>query len=167
MRAREPVRNVVGTVGTPALTTRAVCGHELEMAPSGVEAALIGFIDDASKVVDREAWFSFDRLAFETGSAVLRPSSQAQLRNISEILKCYQNVNLKVGGYTDNVGDPASNLKLSQARAENTRQAILSNGVDPSRVEAEGYGEQFPVASNDTDQGRQRNRRIDVRVTKK
>ncbi len=98
---------------------------------------------------------------------MLAPASQPQVRNIATIMECYPNVNLKVGGYTDNVGDPASNLKLSQARAENTAAAIVSHGVPAARVQAEGYGEQHPVASNDTAEGRQRNRRTDVRVTRK
>ena len=82
-------------------------------------------------------------------------------------MNCYPNVNVKVGGYTDNVGDPAANLKLSQTRADNTVAAIASNGIPRTRLESEGYGEQHPVAGNDTAEGRQRNRRIDVRVTRK
>jgi OOP family OmpA-OmpF porin len=158
----------VATTGTVALVKRKLsCGQELEMAPNGVEARLVAFIDDKGQVVPKETWMTFDRLEFETGSAALRPTSQAQIRNIAVILRCYDNVNLKIGGYTDNVGDPASNQRLSQQRAENTRQAVLKEGIEPSRLEAEGYGEQHPVASNDTEEGRQRNRRIDVLVIKK
>ena len=76
-------------------------------------------------------------------------------------------MSVKVGGYTDNVGDPAANLKLSQERAQNTMNALAALGVEKVRIEAEGYGEQHPVADNSTDEGRQRNRRIDIRVTKK
>ncbi len=85
----------------------------------------------------------------------------------ASILKAYPNVNLKIGGYTDNVGDDAANLKLSAARAEATSKALLDRGIATGRLEAEGYGEQHPIASNETEEGRQRNRRIDVRVTKK
>jgi outer membrane protein OmpA-like peptidoglycan-associated protein len=143
------------------------CGQELEVAANGVEAKLISFIDDKSRAVDDTSWFTFDRLEFETASATLLPGSQPQLRNIAAVMNCYPNVNIKVGGYTDNVGDPASNLKLSQARAENTAAAIVTHGIARNRLEAEGYGEQHPVASNDTAEGRQRNRRIDLRVTRK
>ncbi len=170
LRTREPRRDVVGTVGTAALPLvkhLLSCGQELEVAPNGVETRLVGFINDRALTVDKVEWVSFDRLEFESASATLRPSSEAQLRNIADILRCYPNVNLKIGGYTDNVGDPASNLKLSQARAENTRQAVVRHGIDARRLEAEGYGEQYPVATNDTEAGRQRNRRIDVRVTGK
>jgi outer membrane protein OmpA-like peptidoglycan-associated protein len=76
-------------------------------------------------------------------------------------------VELKVGGYTDNTGDKAYNLKMSQERDRNTMNELVAGGVAASRLSAEGYGEQFPVATNDTDEGRQRNRRIDVNVTKK
>jgi outer membrane protein OmpA-like peptidoglycan-associated protein len=72
-----------------------------------------------------------------------------------------------VGGYTDNVGDPAANLHLSQQRADTTAQAIVANGISASRLSAEGFGEQYPVGSNDNEEGRQRNRRIDLRVTQR
>jgi outer membrane protein OmpA-like peptidoglycan-associated protein len=139
----------------------------LNIPANGVESKLVAFIEDPGRNVDRETWFSFDRLEFETASAQLRPTSQEQLRNVAEILKAYPQVNVKIGGYTDNVGDDASNLKLSGERATNTMNEIANLGIDKSRLEAEGYGEQFPVADNATEEGRQRNRRIDIRVTKK
>ncbi len=177
-RTPEPPRALVGTAGltppavpaalrTPALVKRTLsCGQELDMAPNGVEAGLIAYID-GGRAVDKDSWFTFDRLEFESASATLKPTSQAQLQNVAAILRCYPNVNLKIGGYTDNVGDPASNQRLSDARAQNTRQAVISHGIDQSRLAAEGFGEQFPVATNETEEGRQRNRRIDVRVTRK
>jgi len=124
-------------------------------------------VDLMASRTDKETRFTFDRLQFETGSANLAPGSEQQVRNIAEILRCYPNVNLKFGGYTDATGDAAANQRLSQARAETARQAVISQGVDSSRIEAEGYGQEHPVAGNDTNDGRQRNRRIDVRVTKK
>src|ERR1700752_323466 len=139
----------------------------LRIPSNGVENKLLAFIQDPSRAVDKTTWFSFDRIEFETDSAALKPSSREQLANTAAILKAYPQVALKVGGYTDNTGDPAHNLKLSQARATRTVNELKSLGVEGSRLEAEGYGEQFPVADNSTPEGRQRNRRIDVRVTKK
>jgi OmpA-OmpF porin, OOP family len=78
--------------------------------------------EDASKPVDKTTWFTFDRLEFETGSTDLNPSSAEQLKNIAEILKAHPKVGLKIGGYTDNTGNPDANLKLSQKRAESTMQ---------------------------------------------
>jgi outer membrane protein OmpA-like peptidoglycan-associated protein len=175
-RNRQPDREMasvtegtpVGTAGNVVLVKqRLSCGQELDVAPSGIERRLVSFIDDKGRRVDKETWFTFDRLAFETGSANLASASEPQIRNIAEILRCYPTVNLKIGGYTDNTGDAAANQRLSQARAEAARQAIVRQGIEPTRIEAEGYGQEHPVASNDTDDGRQRNRRIDVLVTKK
>jgi outer membrane protein OmpA-like peptidoglycan-associated protein len=74
---------------------------------------------------------------------------------------------LKIGGYTDNAGDDAANLALSTDRARAVMGELINMGVAANRLEAEGYGEAHPVASNDTEEGRQQNRRVSVRVTKK
>ena len=142
-------------------------GVTLNIPEFGIERKLLAFIQDAGRPVDKTTWFTFDRLQFETGSAVLKPSSREQLANIAAILKAFPQVAIKIGGYTDNVGDPQANLKLSRDRAGNTMQELVKLGIDPSRLESEGYGEEHPVADNATEEGRQQNRRIDVRVTKK
>jgi OmpA-OmpF porin, OOP family len=74
---------------------------------------------------------------------------------------------IKLGGYTDNTGDSVNNVKLSQQRAEAAKAELVSRGIDAKRLSAEGYGPMHPVADNATEEGRARNRRIDVRVTKK
>ena len=97
----------------------------------------------------------------------MKASAQEQIENLAAILRAYPNVSLKVGGYTDNTGNAGANLNLSHARAIATLNALVSQGIARDRLEAEGYGNEHPVASNDTDEGRRRNRRVDVRVTKK
>ena len=74
---------------------------------------------------------------------------------------------MKIGGYTDNTGDPAHNQALSEARAKGVMDALVAQGVDPSRLESQGYGDQYPVGDNSTEEGRQANRRIALRVTQK
>jgi outer membrane protein OmpA-like peptidoglycan-associated protein len=74
---------------------------------------------------------------------------------------------VKVGGYTDNTGDPAANQKLSQDRANAVVLELVTLGIPASRLSAEGYGQQYPVADNSTDSGRAQNRRIALRVTEK
>jgi len=111
-------------------------GVELNIPELGVENKLIGFIEDAQRPVDEKTWFSCDRLTFETGKATLKPESQEQLKNIAEILKAYPKVAIKIGGYTDNVGDPQANLKLSQLRADAVMADLVKLGVDPSRLKA-------------------------------
>lgn len=149
-------------------TTLDVNGVKLNIASTGnpVESSLLEFIK-SDKQVDKETWFDFDRLLFETGSADLKPQSKEQLENVAEILKAYPAVAIKLGGYTDNTGDAAANLKLSSERAQSVKKSLADLGVDNVRLESEGYGEEHPVASNDAEEGRAQNRRISIRVTKK
>jgi len=149
------------------IDTKLPNGVSLHIPSNGVENKLLAFIGDSTKPVDKTNWFSFDRLEFETDSAKLKPSSQEQLANVAAILKAYPQVNLKIGGYTDNTGNQAHNLKLSQDRATTTLNELVKQGIAESRLAAEGYGQEFPLADNATAEGRQRNRRIDIRVTQK
>jgi K(+)-stimulated pyrophosphate-energized sodium pump len=140
---------------------------ELKGRKDGIESSLVNFLE-SSAPVDKETWFNFDRLTFATGSAQLdMEQSRDQLTNIAEILKAFPKAKLKIGGYTDNVGDAAANLKLSAERATNVKAAIEGLGIAADRLEAEGYGQDHPVASNDTEEGRAQNRRIAVRATAK
>jgi outer membrane protein OmpA-like peptidoglycan-associated protein len=152
-------------VAVERMTVSLPGGAALDVPADSLEAQLVGFVESGS--ADEETWFDFDRLLFETGSARLRPESRQQLANVARILQAYPGVEVKIGGYTDNVGDPASNLALSQARAESVTAELVALGIAPERLAAEGYGEQHPVADNATEEGRARNRRIALRVTDK
>jgi outer membrane protein OmpA-like peptidoglycan-associated protein/uncharacterized protein YegP (UPF0339 family) len=142
-------------------------GVDLNIPEFGIENKLLKFIEDDSKSVDKTTWFSFDRINFDSGKAELTLDSREQIKNIAEIMRAYPDVKLKVGGYTDNTGSLEFNKKLSEERAESVKNALISQGVSQDRLEAEGYGPEFPVASNETEEGRAKNRRIDVRVTAK
>jgi outer membrane protein OmpA-like peptidoglycan-associated protein len=142
-------------------------GFELNIPENGIENKLINFIEDPSRPVDKTTWFDFDRLLFATGSASLEPASTEQLTNIAAILQAYPKVDIRIGGYTDNTGDPAVNLTLSQERATTVMGELAKLDVDPSRMDAKGYGEEHPVADNSTEAGRALNRRISLRVTAK
>jgi OmpA-OmpF porin, OOP family len=180
-RAKEPVSNAVQTASNAAsnagaavssalgdfFKTKLPDGVELNIPQFGIENKLISFLNDSSKPVDTTTWFNFDRLLFDTGQATLQPSSQEQLGNIAAILKAYPNVHVKIGGYTDNTGDAAANLALSEARAKNVMDALVAAGIDPSRLESKGYGDQYPVGDNNTEDGRAQNRRIALLVTQK
>lgn len=157
---------ILATVEPVNAFVRNLGAFELRGATDGVEAKLISFIESGkAPCTDAECWFTFDRLTFETGSARLDMSaSQGQIENIAEILRAFPGIQLKIGGYTDNTGSQEANMALSQARAEAVVTAVSALGVDASRLIAEGYGPQFPVASNDTENGRAQNRRIDVRI---
>jgi OmpA-OmpF porin, OOP family len=142
-------------------------GTELNIRSLGTENRLLDFIEDRSRPVDKTTWFDFDRLTFDTGKATLQASSTEQLQNIAAILKAYPKVEVKIGGYTDNSGTKEANLRLSQDRAANVMNELVQRGVDASRLSAEGYGEEHGVGDNSTFEGRQKNRRIALRVIAK
>jgi outer membrane protein OmpA-like peptidoglycan-associated protein len=86
---------------------------------------------------------------------------------VAAIFAAYPKVHAKIGGYTDNTGDARANQTLSQDRANSVMDQLVSLGIDKGRLEAEGYGDQHPVADNATEAGRAQNRRIALRITEK
>ena len=101
-------------------------------------------------------------ILFATGSATIDPQSNERLDRVVEYMTHMARARIRISGHTDNVGNPQRNRELSQARAEAVRAYLVSHGIDGSRVEAIGYGDAQPVASNDTEAGRAQNRRIEA-----
>jgi OmpA-OmpF porin, OOP family len=97
---------------------------------------------------------------FDTGKATIRQASFKELDDLAEVLKDGKTKG-EVGGHTDNVGQPDANLKLSQARADAVAAYLVKKGVPKDVVTAKGYGDTKPVAVNDTDENKQRNRRVE------
>jgi OmpA-OmpF porin, OOP family len=108
--------------------------------------------------------YTLDNVHFDVGKATLRPESFPELEELVAYLKNKEDIKIEIAGHTDNVGKDADNLKLSQQRADAIRNYVLKKGIQPARVTAKGYGTAEPVADNDTDEGRQLNRRTEVRV---
>jgi outer membrane protein OmpA-like peptidoglycan-associated protein len=139
-------------------------GVDIDVVPFGLEQKVVAFLEDRFAIIDKSKWFDFDRLRFMSGSTELTPGSRAQLRNVAKIMKAYPNMKIKIGGYTDNTGDPASNMRLSDGRAKSAMVQLIKFGVQADRLEAEGYGEQHPVADNATAEGRAKNRRTALSI---
>jgi outer membrane protein OmpA-like peptidoglycan-associated protein len=99
---------------------------------------------------------------FETGKATLKPGAAARLQPVVAYLNASPNVRVRIDGHTDSVGDAAMNLRLSQARAAAVRSALVTAGVDASRIDAVGHGESQPVGTNVNAAGRQANRRVEL-----
>jgi len=99
---------------------------------------------------------------FETGQSELRREAQTSLVEVVDLLQSQPDNKIRIEGHTDSTGDAEVNLKLSEQRARNVLDALVSLGVDGSRITAAGMGEDFPIASNETEDGRKRNRRVDV-----
>jgi outer membrane protein OmpA-like peptidoglycan-associated protein len=103
-------------------------------------------------------------LYFDTASNRLRPESQARLNDFAVKVRGNPNVHVTVNGFTDNVGNPASNMRLSQARANAVTADLEHLGISKGDITAQGFGEDNPIADNSTADGRARNRRVTVGV---
>jgi len=110
--------------------------------------------------------FTLKNVFFDTGKATLRVESNKELDDLVDFMSHQKAIVIEVGGYTDNVGSDADNLKLSQARAEAVRTYLVKKGIGQDRIQAKGYGSADPVASNDTPEGKQQNRRTEVHILK-
>ncbi|MFW6198123.1 MAG: OmpA family protein, partial [Myxococcota bacterium] len=108
------------------------------------------------------ASFVLEEIQFDTGKATLREGSYARLDEVAEYMTHKKSARIEVSGHTDNVGKPAANKTLSRKRAQAVRKYLISQGIAGSRIKAVGYGAERPIASNDTEKGRQKNRRIEV-----
>ena len=151
-----------------AFTTQALPnGVQIRVPVNGAESRLIGFIEDPSRPVDKTTWFELDRVTFAPKSATLTPESQEQLANLVAVMKAYPNTHIKIGGYTDDVGNQRANERLSQRRADAVKRSLTQQGIAVNRVRSEGYGEEHAVGDNSTEGGRAQNRRIAVLVTSK
>lgn len=111
---------------------------------------------------DRGLVITMSDVLFDAGSADLRPGGIRLVARIAAFLHEYPNRTIAIEGFTDSVGDEALNRTLSERRADAVRAALMDGGIQGNRIVARGYGEAFPVASNETAEGRQRNRRVEV-----
>jgi OOP family OmpA-OmpF porin len=103
-------------------------------------------------------------IEFETGRATIKPVSFPILDDVLELLKSKPSMKLGVHGHTDSKGVPANNLKLSKDRAAAVRRYLEGKGIAPSRLESDGFGQTKPIAPNDTDDGRAKNRRVEFKI---
>lgn len=108
-----------------------------------------------------------NNIFFDTGKSELRPESGPELDRLVTTLNDAPKMVIEVRGHTDNTGSNEINAKLSQDRADAVREYFISKGIEPDRIASKGFGETKPVATNDTDEGRQQNRRVEFVIVKK
>jgi outer membrane protein OmpA-like peptidoglycan-associated protein len=111
--------------------------------------------------------FVFDNLNFETGTTTLTSDSVPTVESLVAILKAYPVVAVRLEGHTDNTGDSAANKKLSLDRAIVVKEIMIKSGIAEGRIATDGYGQEKPIASNDTEAGRAQNRRTELVVAKR
>ncbi|PUZ25762.1 hypothetical protein DCC81_15980 [Chitinophaga parva] len=143
-------------------------GITINAYKGGIEDELISFIRDPNAQPGKDKWFDFNTLNFKFGTAEILPESRTELENIVQILKAYPKVKIKIGGYTDKVGDEVVNKKISQARATAVSKALKDGGVGSQVTGAEGYGSQYAkYAADAPESDRIKDRRIAVSVREK
>ncbi|MDD2780229.1 OmpA family protein [Sulfuricurvum sp.] len=103
-------------------------------------------------------------ITFDTAKTNIKANFNPVLDDIASVMVKYPETKIEVQGHTDNVGSDASNLTLSQLRAQSVTSYLSSHGVDSNRIKSVGYGETMPIASNDTPSGREANRRVEIKI---
>jgi outer membrane protein OmpA-like peptidoglycan-associated protein len=167
---------VGGLIGKAAGNT--VLGAILGAAVGGAAGAYIGnYMDKQAEEMKRDLAgakvervgegikVTFDSgLLFDVDKATLKPQSMANLQKLATILEKYEDTNILLEGHTDNTGSDEHNLELSRLRAQAVANYLASLQVSPTRFNIMGYGEAQPISSNETVEGRQSNRRVDLAV---
>ena len=140
-------------------------GTSLSVPDGSLTYNLANYLSSGEQDVPRT--FAFDHLNFQSSSADLTPDSVQTVHDLTELMKAYPNVQFQLAGHTDNTGDADANQKLSVDRANTVKSMLVSGGINPQRISTTGYGQMRPIAINDTDEGRAKNRRIELIVTSK
>jgi outer membrane protein OmpA-like peptidoglycan-associated protein len=115
-----------------------------------------------AKQTDRGIVLTLGDVLFDTGRAELNPGAASKMDQLAQFLAQHPDRRAEIDGFTDSVGSDAYNQELSQRRANAVKAALVTRGVDPTRINTQGYGKAYPVASNTDSGGRQLNRRVEV-----
>jgi OOP family OmpA-OmpF porin len=165
LRPRTP--RAVGPDAIPAVPANITLpGGATISAPTGsINYSLAQFLADGTQAAPKT--FVFDHLSFETGSTQLTPGSAQTVSNLAQVLRAYPNAQIQLSGHTDNTGSADANQSLSLNRADAIKAMLVGQGISAERISTQGLGQDRPLASNDTEEGRARNRRTELTVTSK
>jgi len=133
-------------------TTGATVGYQEIVKDIGLKKVIIG-----AKIVLNNIFFDYDK-------ATLRHESTAELERLTDLMNKNENLRIEISGHTDNLGSDEYNQKLSERRSKAVVDYIIGKGVDQERMTYAGYGEAQPIETNDTDEGRQMNRRTEFKI---
>jgi outer membrane protein OmpA-like peptidoglycan-associated protein len=147
-----------------AARTREVGTAEAQAAAAAAQTARLQTEIDALKATptDRGLVLTLGDVLFDTGKAELNSGASRKLDQLAQFLSEHKDRRVQIDGFTDSVGSDGYNQELSERRANSVKSALLTRGIDSSRISTEGYGKAFPVASNTDSGGRQMNRRVEV-----
>ena len=141
-------------------------GVTLNVPKGSFEEELVNVVRNPADSTYKNRWFILDRSPFDGETANLKPEAAAQLQNLAAIMKAYPRVSIKIGGFLDIAGHKA-NSKLASLRSISVFRELLKYGVQRKNLRADGYGSTMAIASNDTEEGRIKNRRVAIIVKTK
>jgi outer membrane protein OmpA-like peptidoglycan-associated protein len=119
--------------------------------------------DEMKRKLDTAGQVSIYGIHFDVDKSTLKPGSEKVLMEIVKLLKGYPDLKIEIQGHTDSQGSKDYNLKLSERRAQTVKSFLIIYGIDASRMITKGYGPDKPVTSNETDEGRALNRRVELK----
>ena len=159
----EPQQTVSAQVTRPLEAVLLPNGTQLSVPRGSATHSLAQFMAGSGATPER---FTLAPLNFGFAAATqATPESVPTVNEVASILNAYPTATITVESHTDNIGDEQSNVQLSQSRSTTVREMLIERGVDGSRIQTAGLGQGSPLASNDTDEGRAKNRRTDIVVT--
>lgn len=131
--------------------------YELKIALSPIPEKAVADIPTKTSI-------RLNNIFFDSGSADLLPQSNNEIQRIVKLLQQQTQLNIRIDGHTDNVGNEANNLALSEQRAKAVYNALIEKGIKENRLSFKGFGESQPIAPNDTSMGKQKNRRTEMTI---
>jgi OOP family OmpA-OmpF porin len=148
----------------PSVCPKPVVVTEPEPAPAPVVKEIEPPVVAAKPVIIEKGRQTLN-VEFDFDKSTIKKGYYQDIDNLAGVMKQYPDLNVVIEGHTDSVGTDAYNKKLSQRRAESVKKYMVEKGgIDANRIKAIGFGEEKPIASNDTDEGRQQNRRVEAAV---
>ncbi|MBP7183872.1 MAG: OmpA family protein [Saprospiraceae bacterium] len=158
---------IKGTASDPFASSAKPAGElseaDIKARAAEIEAQMSAIAEGKVKD-DKEMVLTLKNVNFETGSAKLTEISHFELDNLSDAMVKYPKLTVEVAGHTDNVGDKKSNLTLSQQRSDVVKTYLVKKGIDAKRLTSKGYGDTSPLAPNDTEDNKAKNRRTEFKI---
>jgi OmpA-OmpF porin, OOP family len=165
VKADTTVAPVTFPVATKSMGVSLPNGQKMDLADGSFNYKFAKYLTDSSAKINQT--FTFDNLNFESNTPALVAGSEKTVQDLAKIMAAYPRVQVKLTGYTDNTGDSLQNRKLSLKRAFTVKNLLVANGIQDIRIDFTGKGALNPIASNATEDGKTKNRRIELKVVKK
>jgi outer membrane protein OmpA-like peptidoglycan-associated protein len=152
---------------SPAVATVALAdGAVLSLKEGSFNYTVATFLADPTRTTVPKT-FIFDRLNFDAGTTHLTPESVQTVADLGALLQAYPAADVRLDGYSDEVGNAEGNEKLSLERVAAVKEALIRGGIEATRLTTAGYGQEHPFASNETEEGQAKNWRLELVVVKK